>query len=49
VDFELRDGNQVVLIAVKHPRPLAGRFGGSGMADRLLADRRRESLGRRPG
>jgi AbrB family looped-hinge helix DNA binding protein len=41
VDFELRD-DEVVVRAARTPATLAGRFGGSGMASRLLADRRRE-------
>jgi len=42
VDFELRGEDEVVLVAVKRSASLAGRFAGSGMATRLLADRRRE-------
>ena len=42
VDFQLRDNDEVVVVAVKDTRPLAGRFGGSGMADRLLTDRAAE-------
>ena len=41
VDFELRD-DEVVVRAARTPAALAGRFAGSGMASRLLADRRRE-------
>jgi len=41
VDFELRD-DHVVIVAVRSPRPLGGRFEGSGMAARLLEDRDRE-------
>ena len=41
VDFELRD-DEVVVRAARTPAGLAGRFDGSGMAARLLADRRRE-------
>lgn len=41
VDFSL-EGNQVVLLPRRDGRPLGGRFAGSGMADRLLEDRRRE-------
>jgi len=41
VDFELRDDEVVVRVA-RTPATLAGRFAGSGMATRLLADRRRE-------
>jgi AbrB family looped-hinge helix DNA binding protein len=41
VDFELRD-EQIVLVARRQPRALGGRFGGSGMAKRLLDDRARE-------
>lgn len=39
VDFELRDGDEVVVVAVRAATPLAGRFAGSGMAQRLLSDR----------
>jgi len=41
VDFELRDG-EVVLIALRRPLALGGRFSKSGMAARLLEDRARE-------
>ncbi len=41
VDFELRD-DVVVVRAARTPTTLAGRFMGSGMAARLLADRRSE-------
>ncbi len=41
VDFEVHD-DQVVLVAANRPAGLGGRFGGSGMAARLLADRRAE-------
>lgn len=42
VDFELRDGQIVLVTGVHEVRPLGGRFAGSGMAERLLEDRRRE-------
>jgi antitoxin PrlF len=42
VDFEFRDGEVVLVTGVREIRPLGGRFAGSGMADRLLEDRRRE-------
>lgn len=38
VEFELRD-DVLVLVAHVAPTGLAGRFGSSGMADRLLVDR----------
>jgi AbrB family looped-hinge helix DNA binding protein len=38
VDFELRD-EEIVLVARRQPGTLGGRFAGSGMARRLLADR----------
>lgn len=38
VDFEVHD-DQVVLVAANRPGRLGGRFAGSGMAARLLADR----------
>jgi AbrB family looped-hinge helix DNA binding protein len=41
VDFELRD-DQVVIIPRRAAVSLGGRFAGSGMAERLLDDRRRE-------
>ena len=41
VDFEL-DGERVVVAARRDRRSLGGRFGGSGMAARLLDDRARE-------
>lgn len=41
VDFEL-DGERVVLAARKGSAKLGGRFRGSGLAGRLLADRARE-------
>jgi AbrB family looped-hinge helix DNA binding protein len=41
VEFELRE-DEVVLTALKQPAGLAGRFRGSGMAARLLADREQE-------
>jgi antitoxin PrlF len=41
VAVALRD-EEVVVVAVKGPRPLAGRFAGSGMAARLLEDRAAE-------
>lgn len=41
VDFELRD-DELVVRAARTPTTLAGRFAGSGMAARLLADRGRE-------
>lgn len=42
VDFEVRDNDEVVVVAVRDARPMAGRFAGSGMAERLLADRAAE-------
>lgn len=42
VDFELRGDDEVVLVSVKRSTSLAGRFHGSGMARRLLDDRRHE-------
>lgn len=42
VDFEVRDGGEVVVVAVKGSRPLAGRFASSGMAARLLDERSAE-------
>jgi AbrB family looped-hinge helix DNA binding protein len=42
VDFELREDDVVVLVPRAKSAGLGGRFGGSGMADRLLADRRHE-------
>ena len=42
VDFELRGEEVVVRAARPATASLAGRFAGSGMAARLLADRRRE-------
>jgi AbrB family looped-hinge helix DNA binding protein len=41
VDFELRD-REIVLVARRQPSDLGGRFARSGMAERLLEDRRRE-------
>jgi AbrB family looped-hinge helix DNA binding protein len=41
VDVEFRDG-EIVVVARREPRALGGRFAGSGMAARLLADRARE-------
>jgi AbrB family looped-hinge helix DNA binding protein len=41
VDIVLR-GDDIVVTARRHPRPLGGRFRRSGMADRLLADRASE-------
>jgi antitoxin PrlF len=41
VDFELRD-EEIVLVARRRPSALGGRFAGSGMAARLVEDRRRE-------
>jgi AbrB family looped-hinge helix DNA binding protein len=41
VAFEERDGD-VIVRAAERPRSLRGRLGGSGMAARLLEDRRRE-------
>jgi len=41
VEFELR-GDELVLAARRPARGLAGRFGRSGMAARLLVDRSRE-------
>jgi AbrB family looped-hinge helix DNA binding protein len=43
VSFEQIDDGIVVRRA-KRPAPLKGRFSGSGMASRLLEDRRRERL-----
>jgi AbrB family looped-hinge helix DNA binding protein len=41
VDFEVRD-EQILVVARSRPAGLGGRFGGSGMAGRLLEDRARE-------
>jgi AbrB family looped-hinge helix DNA binding protein len=41
VDFAFEDG-RIVLTAAGPPTPLGGRFASSGMAARLLDDRRRE-------
>lgn len=41
VDFTI-DGERLVLVARPPGHRLAGRFAGSGMADRLLEDRARE-------
>jgi len=41
VEIEYRD-DSVVLVACRHGSALGGRFAGSGMAARLLADRARE-------
>jgi AbrB family looped-hinge helix DNA binding protein len=41
VDFEFRD-DQILLTARSQPNALGGRFGRSGMATRLLAERARE-------
>lgn len=41
VDFELRD-NEIVVVARRSHRQLAGRFSRTGMAARLLEDRARE-------
>lgn len=41
VDIELR-ADEIVIVARQRPNELAGRFAGSGMAKRLLEDRRRE-------
>jgi AbrB family looped-hinge helix DNA binding protein len=41
VEFAL-DGDRVTLTARHGPRPLGGRFAGSGMAERLLEDRANE-------
>lgn len=41
VSFEVKDGH-IVLGALRLPAALGGRFEGSGMASRLLKDRRRE-------
>jgi AbrB family looped-hinge helix DNA binding protein len=41
VDFELQD-QRIVLVASRRPRGPGGRFAGSGMAERLLEDRRQE-------
>lgn len=38
VDFEVHD-ERVVLVAAHRPAGLGGRFAGSGMAARLLAER----------
>lgn len=42
VGFELRDGGEIVIIANERPPGLGGRFANSGMAARLVEDRRRE-------
>lgn len=41
VDIELR-ADEIVIVARQRTSELAGRFAGSGMAKRLLQDRRRE-------
>ncbi len=41
VEFEVHD-DQVTLVAANRPGGLGGRFAGSGMAGRLLADRAEE-------
>jgi AbrB family looped-hinge helix DNA binding protein len=41
VDVELRD-DTIVVTARRRPRRLGGRFAHTGMAERLLADRRDE-------
>jgi AbrB family looped-hinge helix DNA binding protein len=41
VGFELHD-QRIVLVAQRRPRGLGGRFGRSGMAARLLEDRRQD-------
>lgn len=41
VDFEV-DGDRIVIVPARPKRPLGGRFNNSGMAARLLEDRRRE-------
>lgn len=41
VDVAFED-EQIIIIARRRARSLGGRFGNSGMADRLLEDRRRE-------
>ena len=38
VAFQLRGDDEIVLTATRQPATLAGRFAGSGMAARLLAD-----------
>jgi antitoxin PrlF len=44
VDFELRDGDVVLVQGARETEPLGGRFAGSGIdsAALLLEDRRRE-------
>jgi AbrB family looped-hinge helix DNA binding protein len=41
VEFELRD-EQILMVARRAPARLGGRFGRTGMAERLLTDRARE-------
>lgn len=41
VDFELQN-ERIIIVARRRAGSLAGRFGGSGMAARLLKDRGRE-------
>lgn len=41
VEFDLR-GDEIVLVARRRPATLGGRFGGSGMARRLMQDRARD-------
>ena len=42
VDFDLRDDEVIVRLSRSERTMLGGRFGGSGMASRLLEDRARE-------
>lgn len=42
VDFDLRDDEIIVRVTRSDSAALGGRFGGSGMASRLLTDRRGE-------
>jgi AbrB family looped-hinge helix DNA binding protein len=41
VDFEMR-GDEIVVIPIREPVALGGRFARSGMAGRLLQDRAKE-------
>jgi AbrB family looped-hinge helix DNA binding protein len=44
VDFELRDGEVVLVqdVRMEEPKPLGGRFAGSGMLEAHMADRAKE-------
>ena len=42
VDFELRDGEVVLVQGSRAAKPLGGRFAGSGMLQAHMADRAKE-------